>query len=168
MSIHIIKLQQLIKEKKEIAAYLAGGKKGAWGLTTDADRKRGEEIQELERQLSQLQSKSSIVNNPNYTETRKQLDAARKSLELTKAKYDKKKKELMKAVQDDTPDLFGERKSHQASLLFHEPVNMNAISPVLRSLSIEIDVWQKEVEKLEKILLRIESIDLPDLFEQTA
>lgn len=51
------KLIKLIQQKKEQARYLSGGKKGAWGKTSNADSKRSDEISKLESKLKLMDIK---------------------------------------------------------------------------------------------------------------
>ena len=50
-------LEKEIKQKEKTAKYLQGGKKGAWGLPTQADSKRSDEISNLKNRLNSLKSK---------------------------------------------------------------------------------------------------------------
>jgi hypothetical protein len=109
-----------------------------------------------------------FMNNPNYTELRSQLDEARRKHAQAIVKYDRKKKQLVKTVQEDTPDLFGERKSQQVSTLFDARVDPGAIPVALEPFKLEIDNCKTEVERIEKLLFRIESITIPELFDRTA
>jgi hypothetical protein len=108
------------------------------------------------------------MNNPNYTELRNELDEARKKLVQARAKYDKKKKQLVKGIQEATPDLFGETKAQQANMLFDAPVDPKAVPHALQPFALDIDNAEAEVKRIEKLLIRVETIVIPDLFQQTA
>ena len=47
----VFELIDRISELRERARYLSGKKRGAWGLITDADRKRNDKIYKLEQEL---------------------------------------------------------------------------------------------------------------------
>jgi outer membrane protein TolC len=108
------------------------------------------------------------MNNPNYRELREQLDKARIELIQARSKYERKKKQLVKTVSNHTPDLFGEVKAKQENTLFDAPIDPGAIPSVLIPFQLDIDNAQAECSRIEKLLLRIESINIPDLFQQTA
>ncbi|RLD57125.1 MAG: hypothetical protein DRJ01_14255, partial [Bacteroidetes bacterium] len=56
-------LKKEIEQKKQTARYLAGNKKGAWGLPTQADEKRNNEIRLLEDKLKAIKSNTSVIND---------------------------------------------------------------------------------------------------------
>jgi hypothetical protein len=121
------------------------------------------------KQLFQSQEHiNTLIMNPNYKELREQLESAKEKVKQARVKYDRKKKQLVKTIQEDTPDLFGEKKSQMACQLFNEPVDPSAVPAALEPFKLEIDNWVNECSRIEGLLLRIETIHVPDLFEKTA
>lgn len=66
--IEIAQLEQKLIAKKQKARYMQGNRKGAWGITTDADCKREAEINRIEHQLQTL--KKRLRNGKDQVKTR--------------------------------------------------------------------------------------------------
>ena len=78
-----------------------------------------------------------------------QLQAAREELSTATDAFKDKRKELDKDIQEDTPDLFGERKSQQESKLFDERVDPEAKEKALQPFKDRMAKAKAEVERLE-------------------
>lgn len=104
--------------------------------------------------------------NPIYKQLHCELQEARKRLAQCKNSYERKKKDLIKTIQEDTPDLFGERKSQQLTKLFDERVEPKNVTVALEPYKIAMMNAEAEVNRLEKQLIRLEENPMPELFAQ--
>jgi hypothetical protein len=130
-----------------------------WSIYNHIDR----QYYERDQILSMMEKIEAI--NPDYNHYREQLDEARRKLAQAKLRLEKKKKQVLVAVQDDTLDLFGERKSARGNLLFDERVEVSQTSRALGPFQLEVSNCEAEVRRVEKILIGMESVTLPSLFE---
>lgn len=82
------------------------------------------------------------------------------------AKLKLKRGQLIREVQNDTPDLFGERKSNSPDKLFNPSIDPAAIDTALEPIRAEIAGYDREIEKWTKDLQRLVEMPETDLFNQ--
>lgn len=91
-----------------------------------------------------------------------------KKKKLAAARLKAKRTELQKEVLDDTPDLFGQRKTASEAKLFDERANAQAIDKALEPFRAEITSYDKQLQKLRTELVRAENMRDTDLFSSQA
>ncbi|MDD5006666.1 MAG: hypothetical protein PHS33_09235, partial [Candidatus Omnitrophica bacterium] len=89
-------LEAEIQKKSSNAKYLRGKKKGAWGLSTDADKKRSEEIMKLKEKLSLLKDKPGSKKED---ETKQAMELGKKAFQAGGIRTPSLDKELMKMLE---------------------------------------------------------------------
>lgn len=75
-----------------------------------------------------------------------------------------KRRELLQTVQEDTPDLFGERKSERKPSLFNIRADQSRIEEILQPFVADIAAIDKEIDKWETDLLRLANMSETNLF----
>lgn len=89
------------------------------------------------------------------------LAAARKRLQI-------KKKSLMGSVLEDTPDLFGNRKSDSGDKLFDVRVDPAQVTAALAPIQDEIASLNREIDTLTYKIIQAEGNSEPTLFDLAA
>lgn len=78
-----------------------------------------------------------------------------------------KRKELNNSILDDSPDLFGNRRSSSPGKLFDERVDPASIAKALEPIKEEIADYNRQLDKWTKDLLRLANMPETDLFTET-
>lgn len=82
------------------------------------------------------------------------------------ARLKAKRGQLIREVQQDTPDLFGDRQSNSPEKLFNPEISPAAIDKALEPIRAEIAEYDRQIEKWSKDLLRLVDMPETDLFSQ--
>jgi len=101
------------------------------------------------------------------TEAQEQLRDLESGLRKAKARLKVKRGQLIREVQQDTPDLFGERRSDSPQKLFNPATSPAAIDKALEPIRAEIAEYERQIEKWTKDLVRLADMPETDLFTQT-
>lgn len=78
-----------------------------------------------------------------------------------------KRGKLIREVQNDQPDLFGERKTDSPEKLFNPPISPAAIDAALEPIRAEIADYERQLDKWRKDLQRLTDMPETDLFTQS-
>lgn len=103
--------------------------------------------------------KQKLIND-----ARDQLRDLESNLRKAKARLKFKRGQLIREVQQDTPDLFGERRTDSPEKLFNPVISPEMIDKALEPIRAEIADYERQIDKWQRDILRL--VDMPenDLF----
>lgn len=104
------------------------------------------------------------MQNSNMPALQMELSTLQRNLAAARMRYDRKKKEVLKSVLQDSPNLFGERASQTPDKLFYEPVDTTAIPEALAPLQLEISAIEREINRVSMQLMNAAQSPEPRLF----
>lgn len=97
-------------------------------------------------------------------EAQQVLDELRQKRTSLLRKMMAKRKELLITLQDDAPDLFGERKSERSPSLFNIRADQSRMDEILQPFAADIAAIDKDIDKWERDLLRLAGMSETNLF----